>query len=96
LGIYVGLTEESFTDFVKEISFDFQKGDIMILYTDGATEAENEKGELYSVERLMNSLPKYRHLKSSEIVAKMTEDIYQFIGRKPILDDISLVVIQRM
>lgn len=95
LGIYVGLTDDSFTDFVKEISFDFQKGDIMVLYTDGATEAENEKGELYGVERLMDSLPKYRHLKSNEIVAKMTEDIYLFIGRKPILDDISLVVIQR-
>jgi serine phosphatase RsbU (regulator of sigma subunit) len=95
LGMYVGLTNDSFEDFISETSFDFHKDDIMLLYTDGATEAENEDKKLFGVDRLMNVLEKNRQKSSKEIVNEITKEIYHFIGKKQILDDISLVVVKR-
>ncbi len=95
LGMYVGLTNDSFEDFVEETSFDFNKGDIMLLYTDGATEAENEKQQLFGIDRMMKVLEKNRDKSSKEIVNEITKEIYAFIGKKQLLDDISLVVVKR-
>jgi serine phosphatase RsbU (regulator of sigma subunit) len=95
LGMYVGLTNDAFEDYVQELSFDFNKGDIMLLYTDGATEAENEKQELYGIHRLMAVVEKHRNKSSKEIINEITKEIYQFIGQKQLLDDISLVIVKR-
>ena len=52
LGFPIGL-EENIGDFVSMTSFPFQQGDMIVLFTDGITEAEGETGELYGIERLV-------------------------------------------
>jgi len=95
LGMYVGLTEE-FEGFVREEIIDFELGDILVLYTDGATEAENKQKELYGSDRLISSLEKHRNLSCKEMIEKISADIYDFIGNEEILDDITFVIIKRI
>jgi serine phosphatase RsbU (regulator of sigma subunit) len=94
LGMYVGLTEE-FSGFVHEEIIDFKTGDILLLYTDGATEAENPQKEFYGSEKLKSALEKYRNFSCNEIINKITEEIYTFMENKNLLDDITFVAIKR-
>lgn len=51
LGFPVGL-EEDISDFLGETEILLNPGDVVVLYTDGITEAEDPSGEMYGLERL--------------------------------------------
>lgn len=72
----------------------FEKGDLLILYTDGITEAENARLEMYGVERLMASISRLHELPSKEISASILHDVKSFTGDHPQSDDITLMVIR--
>lgn len=92
-GIYIGLIEDV-SPHIKETSFDFNKEDIIVLYSDGVTEAEDVEGNFYGIDRLKKVIEDKRNESVESIIKHVQEDIYQFIGRKQLLDDISLVVIK--
>ena len=94
LGFYVGMLK-NIDKYIEEQTFDFNEGDIILLYTDGATEAENRQKEFYGIDRLIAALEKNRNTSSQEIVENIKKDIFNFINGREILDDISLVVIKR-
>jgi serine phosphatase RsbU (regulator of sigma subunit) len=74
---------------------ELKPGDYLVLYTDGVTEAQNEKGDFFGNERLMQCLEDNVG-KSSEILRNLLlEKVQQFIGSSPRLDDITLIVIHR-
>jgi sigma-B regulation protein RsbU (phosphoserine phosphatase) len=95
-GMYVGLLEDGFEDFVAESSFSFNQGDTILLYTDGATEAENPSGDMYGIERLMNTLQQNIEQGSDDIINNLTTNIFEFMNGKELLDDISLMVIKKV
>jgi len=95
LGIYIGLVN-NIDEYVSEKTIDFVKGDILLLYTDGITEAENPEGVFYGLHNLMNCLEKNRHNTPQEIVDNISKDVYSFINGADLLDDLSLVVIKRI
>ncbi len=90
-GFYVGMTLEGAADF-KTNDFSLSEGDVMLLYSDGVTEAENEQKEQFGLRRLCNILKKYRDGSAEEIKSGIMKDLYNFMGNRGILDDISLVV----
>lgn len=93
LGFPVGM-EEDISGFLATRELPIGPGDCVVLYTDGVTEAANAKGELYGVERLCQSLLALRPESAREISNAAVDDLFQFIGKAPIRDDISLVVIR--
>lgn len=96
LGIYVGLTEtEDFKGFVKSKALTLKKGDTLLLYTDGVTEAENPDKAQYGTERLMKRFLESKNKPSKDIVDHIYKDIYQFIGSNEVYDDITMLVIRR-
>lgn len=95
LGLYVGLLE-NIDEYISEKTIEFEKGDTLLLYTDGATEAENTEGQLFGLHRLIASFEKNRHNTAQEIIENITKEIYDFIKGKELLDDISIVVIKRV
>jgi sigma-B regulation protein RsbU (phosphoserine phosphatase) len=95
LGIYVGLIE-NIDQYISEKTLDFEKGDSILLYTDGVTEAENKQGQFYGLHRLMATLEKNRHNTAEEIIENISKDVYTFIEGSAILDDISLIIIKRV
>ena len=94
LGICVGMIDE-IGPMLAETTFDLQPGDLMLLYTDGATEAENPGTQQFTVERLMDSLVRARELPASEVMNRLFTDIKEWIGRAPMFDDITLVLVRK-
>jgi len=69
-------------------------GDIMFLYTDGITEAENSEGELFGVNRLLNAIRRHHLCSPDEIMASIFRQLEDFTDAKPIADDFSLVILK--
>ncbi|MGA2400279.1 MAG: SpoIIE family protein phosphatase [Syntrophobacteraceae bacterium] len=90
-GLVVGAME----DFVYSTqTVSLQKGDAVFLYTDGVTEAMDEKGELFSETRLIEYLSALRGVTIKELVSGMVEEISAYEGQMPQSDDITMMVVQ--
>lgn len=70
--------------------------DIMLLYTDGITEAMNVNKEMFGEERLTEKLLEYRHLSAKEITQKILEDVQTYSAQAPFADDKTIVTIKRI
>ena len=70
-------------------------GDALVLYTDGVTEAENEKTEQFGLERLQNILGGSPPTSSREINTKIFEEVKDFAGNAPQFDDITCLTLYR-
>ncbi|MBB3457490.1 sigma-B regulation protein RsbU (phosphoserine phosphatase) [Rhizobium sp. BK313] len=93
LGFPVGL-ESDISAFVATRNLPFESGDIIILHTDGVTEAESPSGELFGFDRLCASAHDYRSGGADEIVRGIIADLMAHIGTQKIHDDITLVVMR--
>ena len=71
-------------------------GDILCLYTDGVTEAENGRGEQFEEARIIEILNKYKSLSSSEIGKKTIEAVGAFAHEGHSMDDLTLVIVKRL
>ena len=76
----------------KQKEFEFNAGDIILMYTDGITEAMNEQEEEFGEERLIEVLKKNRHLSVYELRQKIIQEVQQFSNKKEYEDDMTLVL----
>ncbi|OPY37521.1 MAG: Stage II sporulation protein E (SpoIIE) [Methanoregula sp. PtaU1.Bin051] len=79
---------------LESAQIQLRSGDIVVLYTDGVTEAANEKDEEYGLERLTAKVNASRHLTAKGIIAAIADDVSQFAGSRPQFDDITLMVLK--
>ncbi|KGD96643.1 SpoIIE family protein phosphatase [Rhizobium sp. YS-1r] len=93
LGLPIGL-EPDISPFVvtREVSFD--RDDMIILHTDGVTEAENRAGELFGIERLCESAGRRYGQSAEDVKVGIIDDLMTHIGTQKIHDDITLVVMR--
>ncbi|HZV82582.1 MAG TPA: SpoIIE family protein phosphatase [Geobacteraceae bacterium] len=78
----------------EEKQIRLQSGDVLILYTDGVTEADNGRGELFGIERLCNILHA-RHRESPQaIIDAIILNVAAFSGTIPMEDDVTMVVMK--
>ncbi len=66
-------------------------GDLLVIYSDGVSEAMSDEGELYGEERLLEAIRARRHLPVGELLEALAAAVIQFSGREQ-EDDITLVV----
>lgn len=66
----------------------------MVFYTDGLTEAMNEEGEEFTLERFLKVLENSRHRSLEDLVDSVFYEVDQFNGDKPPHDDVTLVTIR--
>ncbi|WP_116273767.1 SpoIIE family protein phosphatase [Rhizobium leguminosarum] len=93
LGIPIGL-EADISAFIKTRQIAFEKGDLILLHTDGVTEAENDAGELFGMERLCREAVRFKDLSAEKIVAEIVATLMLFIGSQKIYDDITLLAVR--
>jgi sigma-B regulation protein RsbU (phosphoserine phosphatase) len=79
-----------------ETKLPMEGGDLLVFYTDGVTEPENEYGEMFGVERLTELLLKSADRDSDEIVAAVVESVRQWTGTSDLQDDMTLLVARRI
>ncbi|MGD9252643.1 MAG: PP2C family protein-serine/threonine phosphatase [Holophagae bacterium] len=72
-----------------------EPGDLMVLYTDGITEAVNENGEEYGRDRLVHTIRTSRHLDPIAIVNRVFTDVEEYEAASPPADDQTMLVVKR-
>jgi hypothetical protein len=70
-------------------------GDLLILYTDGVTEAENPQGVAFGEDRLIDAAYRKAACPAREIQAALLDEVHRFVANTPRQDDIALIVIKR-
>jgi serine phosphatase RsbU (regulator of sigma subunit)/CHASE2 domain-containing sensor protein len=73
-----------------------EPGEVLLLYTDGVTEAQDKTGALYSGERLAALLPAAPNGSADELVLSVFDDVRRFAGDAEQADDITLLGIRRV
>jgi sigma-B regulation protein RsbU (phosphoserine phosphatase) len=87
-GSVVGLLDDLVYD---EGTVTLDPGDILIAYSDGVTEPENEFGE-FGEERLIEMVERHRHLPLAAISQQVLQALRAWIGEQEQPDDITLVL----
>ena len=70
--------------------------DVLVIYTDGITEARTNKGELYGEQRLLKNIQEYAHKNSEEISKFLLDDVQRFSKGSDETDDKTIVVVKRI
>jgi sigma-B regulation protein RsbU (phosphoserine phosphatase) len=91
-GIVLGILE---SQHFEERTIQLNQGNLIVLYTDGVTEATNQNDEEFGIERLMNTIINIKDKPSEEIISGTLATIKSFIDTAPQADDITLVIIKR-
>lgn len=94
LGFPIGLTED-IADFVAEARVHLNAGDVVVLYTDGITEAEDIHGVQYGLDRLCDVVTKYWQSSANDIRQAVIDELQQHIGEQKVYDDITLLVLKQ-
>ena len=92
LGIDSG---EFFNRVCAYFSFTMEKGDCILLYTDGATEALDQEGLEYGLPRLVQGLQASAPHGAVSVVRFVADDVKSFVGMHPQHDDITLIAIAK-
>jgi len=92
-GIPLGVSEGTF---YPRHSLQLKKGDCIILYTDGITEAMNPKKELYSEKRFLESLASSPTTSLTSLADHILEDLQTFAEGAPNADDITFLCIKQI
>lgn len=90
-GLALGIMEDQS---YEERPVYIERGDIVVCFTDGVTEASNAKGELFEEERLMNILSSNREKSAEELVRLVVDAVNEFIDEDFEPDDLTLIVIK--
>jgi serine phosphatase RsbU (regulator of sigma subunit) len=94
LGFPIGL-DADIAEFVAETIVHLHPGDVVVLYTDGITEAENMDRMLYGLERLIKTIQINCPRSASEIRHAVIDDVRSHIGEQKVFDDITLLILKQ-
>ena len=78
-----------------EQAADLTRGDTLVVYSDGVTEAMNGARDFFGDERLREVLGHQRGRTAAETGAAVVDAVTRFVGEAPVHDDVSLVVLRR-
>ncbi len=79
----------------KVSSVRFRPGDLLVLYTDGVTEAENDRHEFFGSDRLIATVKENVGKSAQEIHERVIRGLCEFAGSLSPCDDITLMVLAR-
>lgn len=76
----------------EERKIELIPGDLLVAYTDGIAEPENEYGEQFGEERLTELLVKNAHLGTQEIIDRVMEAVVQWSSEPELPDDMTVLI----
>jgi len=90
LGFPIGL-DADIAEFVAEKIVHLHSGDVVVLYTDGITEAKNMDKLLYGLDKLIEVIEINWQRSAGEIRQAVIKDVRSHIGEQKVFDDITLL-----
>src|SRR5712671_5073766 len=95
-GMVVGIDSGSVFDrLTVDFAVPLERGDCLVLYTDGITETLNSDGDEFGVDRMMQSVRASANDSAQAIVKRIIEDVREFTGSVPQNDDITVIAIRK-
>ncbi|BBM83003.1 SpoIIE family protein phosphatase [Candidatus Uabimicrobium amorphum] len=96
-GVVLGLKHSLVSTHLKEQKLTIDKGDVIILFTDGTTESmkNNDSSKMFGLERMVELTVDYAKLSVDKILNNIYNDIFEFIEDGEQSDDITMVAIKR-
>jgi sigma-B regulation protein RsbU (phosphoserine phosphatase) len=95
-GLVLGIDSGSVFDrMTNDFNVPLERGDVLVLYTDGVTEALDAEGYEFGIERTIQSVRASAGDGASAIVTRVIEDVRNFSGSQPQNDDITLIAIRK-
>lgn len=88
----IGLTEHSI--FIEQ-SCVLNTGDYLVAFSDGVSEAKNEFGEFYGIDKTIKFLLPSKFKSAEQIGKEIKNEIWRFKGDESLSDDLSIVVIKK-
>jgi phosphoserine phosphatase RsbU/P len=79
----------------EESKLALESGDLLVCYTDGITEPENEYGEMFGEERLIELVSKNADRSDAAIIDTVMAAVRQWTGAPELSDDMTLVVARK-
>jgi sigma-B regulation protein RsbU (phosphoserine phosphatase) len=79
-----------------ESRISLEPGDLLVFFTDGVTEPENEYGEMFGEERFLDLVARHAHLGEDEIVRTVVESVREWTGSDELQDDMTLLLARRV
>ncbi|WP_210486499.1 PP2C family protein-serine/threonine phosphatase [Rufibacter aurantiacus] len=93
-GLGLGIIRDaSYAKRIHRLHYDYNPGDVMVIYTDGIVEARNSRQEEYGEERLKYMLSQTYHLEAEDIKSAIINDVSDF-SNDILYDDQTLLVIK--
>jgi serine phosphatase RsbU (regulator of sigma subunit) len=94
LGLRIHGAEEKFEELLEEQTLDLSAGDVIVLYTDGITEAMNLESDLFGETRLSRIVEEHGHLESGELRERILREIEAFVGTADQHDDMTMILLK--
>jgi serine phosphatase RsbU (regulator of sigma subunit) len=94
-GMGLGLDHSPrFVDSIQEESIELRTDDLIILYTDGITEARNEEQEEFGYDRLARIVAQKRRESTHALMHTIIHEVKSFTGGGAAEDDITLLLLR--
>jgi sigma-B regulation protein RsbU (phosphoserine phosphatase) len=76
----------------EEETIPLDKGDLLVMFSDGLLEATNSNGEEYGEERLAQAVRSFVGFSAAEVQKEILRQHREFVGRESLQDDLTLLV----
>jgi serine phosphatase RsbU (regulator of sigma subunit) len=94
-GVCLGIDKEmGFSAYLEEKTLPVKSGDILLLYSDGITEAMNANNHLFDLSRLESALQESAQFPAEKIVAGINHRLDEFVQSEELHDDVTMVAIK--
>jgi sigma-B regulation protein RsbU (phosphoserine phosphatase) len=90
-GMVLGVLEDAR---FEQHSLRLNRGDLILFYTDGVTDAVDAQGQDFGMERLQRVLLEHRHASAADVVVALERAIGDLVGSAAPFDDVAMVVIK--
>jgi serine phosphatase RsbU (regulator of sigma subunit) len=94
LGLRLPGAFERFDELLEEETVALHGGDVIVLYTDGITEAMNANNDLFGETRLSKIVEEHGHLGSGELRERILREIESFVGGADQHDDMTMILLK--
>jgi sigma-B regulation protein RsbU (phosphoserine phosphatase) len=79
----------------EESTVKLHPGDLLICYTDGITEPENEYGEMFGEERLIELVSKNQDRDDHRVIEVVMDAVRQWTGAPELSDDMTVLLARK-
>lgn len=97
-GLVVGLKLDDggtlFDSLLQEVSMPLRPGDLIVLFTDGFSEAMDENFDCFGENRLSFAIEQYGHLPFEDLREQIVTDVHAFVAGAPQHDDMTMLLLR--